>query len=109
MDLILFIFAVLAVGSLIYFLQMVLYFGFTARPVLLALKLSAPLTVVSIVGVVIIGIGGVLMATLIIHGALSKRPNYSQVRDIIASVVMALTGSVGIYFSGTFLAFAILN
>lgn len=109
MELILFILAVLATGSLTYFILMGLYFGFTRRPVGLALKLSWMLTIISIVGVVLIGIGGVILSSLILNGAMTKRPNYSQTRDIVAAIIIALVGSVAIYFASFSLAFAILD
>lgn|GEM_PF-832733 len=109
MELIVFAVAVVAAGSFYYWLACSLYFAFTSRNQLAALRICWKLSLVSIVGIPLAGFGGAILATLILHGELHKSPNYHQVRDILASICIALACSVGIYFSLISLAFAILD
>lgn len=109
MELVFYLFAVVASGSLYYFILCSLYFAFTSRSQLAALKLCWKLALVSIVGIPIAGIGGAILALLILHGELHKSENYHQVGDILVSICIAVACSVGIYFSAIFLAFSILD
>jgi len=109
MDLVIFIVALFAAGSFYYLIGCSLYFAFTARSQLAALRLCWKLAGVSIVGIPLAGFGGALLALLILHGELHKAPNYSQVRDILASICIAVACSVAIYFSLIALAFGILD
>ena len=108
-ELVLYLAAVLASSSFYYWILCALYFAFTSRSQLLALKLCWKLALVSIVGIPFAGIGGALLATLILHGQLYKSSNYHQIRDILASICIAIACSVGIYFSALSLAFSILD
>lgn len=109
MELLVFAIAIVGAGSLYYWLACGLYFAFTSRSQLGALRICWKLSLVSIVGIPLAGFGGAVLATLILHGELHKSPSYHQVRDILASICIALACSVGIYFSLISLAFAILD
>jgi len=109
MELAVYLVAVVASGSLFYLILCGLYFVFTSRSLLAALKLSWKLALVSIVGIPFAGIGGAVMATLILHGELHKSSSYHQIRDILVSICISIACSVGIYFSALFLAFSMLD
>lgn len=109
MELIVYIVAVVAAGSFYYWVACSLYFAFTSRSQLAALRMCWKLALVSIVGIPLAGFGGAVLATLILHGELNKSPTYRQLRDILASICIALICSVGIYVSLISLAFAILD
>lgn len=109
MELVVFAFAVVGVGSFFYLFLCSFYFAFTSRSQFAALKLCWKLALVSIVGIPLAGFGGAVLATLILHGELHKAPNYHQVRDILASIVISVVCSIGIYFSLISLAFGILD
>ncbi|GJM14071.1 MAG: hypothetical protein DHS20C12_24740 [Pseudohongiella sp.] len=109
MELVLYFAAVLGAGSFFYLVPCSLYFAFTSRSQLAALRLCWKLAAVSIIGIPLAGVGGVVLATLILHGQLYKSPNYHQIRDIVVSISISIACSVGIYFSAISLAFSILD
>jgi hypothetical protein len=108
-ELVLYLLTVLALGSFFYLFLCSVYFAFTGRSQLAALRLCWKLALVSIVGIPLAGFGGAVLALLILHGELHKAPNYHQVRDIIVSISIAIACSVGIYFSAFALAFSMLD
>lgn len=109
MQLFLFIVAVMTTGSLAYLLLCALYFGSTRRPLLLAVNLSWKLTLVTIFGAVLGGVGGVILSAVIINTELSGLPGYSKVRDITAALVLPILATAFLFFDITYLAFGMLD
>ncbi len=109
MELVAYIFAVATAGSFYYLVLCSLYFALTSRSQRTALKLCWKLALVSIVGIPLAGFGGAVLAVLILHGELHKADNYSQVRDILASIVISVACSVAIYVTLIALAFSIFD
>jgi len=108
-DLIVYIIALFATGSFFYLILCSLYFAFTSRSQFAALKICWKLALVSILGIPLAGFGGALIAILMLHGELNKSANYHQIRDIVASIIISIVCSVGIYFALLSLAFGILD
>jgi len=104
-----FIIAITLSGSAFYLVFCSVYFALTSRSQLAALKICWKLGLVSIIGIPLAGFGGAILATLILHGELHKSPNYRQIRDILASIAIAVSCSIAIYFALMALAFGILD
>ena len=109
MELVSYLFAVVVCGTLLYLLSCLIFFLATGRPAGLALGLSWKLCLASLVGMVLIGFGSVVFAALVLHGALLKTENYSKVRDIVVSLIIATANSAALFFLLFSLAWGIMG
>ncbi len=102
-------FAVMAVGTVLFLLLCAAYFGFTARPVAVALKLSYKLAFGALAGLLLLGFGAILVPAIWFNAAIEPLPNYSKWRDIAAAFVISTIGAVATYFAVFWLAWGILD
>ena len=109
MEPVLFFAAVILTGSVYYLVCCLVYFGFTGRPMLLAIKLCWKLAIATLVGAPLLGFGAVLLPALWLHAALDEQPNYKKWRDIIASFMITILCATALLFSSYGLAFSIFE
>ena len=109
MELVLFFLILLGVGMLSYSFCCLLFFGFTGRPVLLAITQSWKLSLSSIIGVMLIGFGAVLLPTLYLNASLEKLPGYNKWRDIFVSVIISVICCIIMVLSVYGLAFEVFG
>ena len=109
MDLLIFILAVAATGTVYYFLCCVIYLLLTGRPALAAVAMSWRMMLATILGAPLFGFGGILLATIWFNHALEKMPNYNKWRDIAVGAVLSLAGTYALFFVTLTLAWEIIG
>lgn len=109
MELVVYFFAVMAVGTVLFLVLCSFYFLFTDRPVGLALKLSYKLAFGALAGLLLLGFGAILLPAIWFNAAIEPLPNYSKWRDIIAAFIISTIGAVVTYFAVFWLAWGILD
>ncbi|MCG8415371.1 MAG: hypothetical protein MI746_14230 [Pseudomonadales bacterium] len=109
MELVVYFFAVMAVGTVLFLLLCVTYFALTARPAALALKLSYKLAFGALAGLLLLGFGAILLPAIWINAAIEPLPNYSRWRDIAAAFVISTIGAVATYLAVFWFAWGILD
>ncbi len=109
MELVLYIFAVFFTAAILYFFACLFYFAFTRRSAGLALTLSWKLSLATLLGMILFGFGSILLAALVLHGELAKTVNYSKLRDIVASFLIATVNSAISLYMLFFLAWGIFD
>ena len=109
MELVVFIGIVYLIALAGFWLLGVIY-GLLRRPaVLFPFRLAASMAAVGLVGSVAVGIGGVVLATVVMDRAFARRDDYRTVPVVVAGAVISIVVLAGTLLSAYLLAWEILG
>lgn len=109
MELVLFILLLTILGILCYWLLGNLYSLMRTPAVYFPMSLALKMTLVTIVGAPLAGVGGIVLAILVFNHAFSKRDDYHQIREILAGTIISILASVAIFLMTFYLAWAVMG
>ena len=109
MELVLFFVLLIAIITISYVILCSVYFGFTARPISLAFKLSWKLALGTIVGAPLFGFGSLLIPAIWFNAAVEPLANYSKWRDIAVAIIFAAMCTAEMYFVVLALAWDVIG
>lgn len=109
MDLVVVLLAVilLAVGS--FWLLGFIYGLLRPNPIFFPLSLAAKMAAASVLGVFLFGVGGIILATLVFNGEMSKRDDHRLWSTIVIGALISTVCTAVIYVSAFTLAWEIIG
>jgi hypothetical protein len=106
----LFLLMIYLVAFVGFWLLGLLYGSFFRRPaVYFPAQLAAQMAAVGLAGSLLLGVGGVVLATVVMDRAFARRDDYQQLPTRIAAAVMAIAVLSATFFTTYWLAWSIFE